>query len=386
MKQDQMQALETMKHTFIHSVQHEMRTPVSIIMGYADLLQSGSLGVLAEEQQQAVEAIVTQTAVLRTVVERITTLLDLEACGPAREPMTINDVVRSVVETHRQEAAQVGVSLTYDLAADLPLISGDPGYLRQAVECLVENGVKFTPSGGQVEVKAEAKGMRVNLSIVDTGIGIAQEKLDHIFDPFFQIDGSITRQYDGLGLGLAVAKTVIETHGGAIAVDSRPGQGSRFTITLPALTAPLAQAVAETKRRHRILIVDDEAFVAMTLQEGLEKLPNCEIEMATSGQEALQIIEQQPCDILITDYRMPDIDGLTLAGQIQQAHPETATIMITAYGETVLNQHSTEVAVTQVLDKPVKLADVRRVTSRVLADLPGSQPPTTGTVNYSFAG
>jgi CheY-like chemotaxis protein len=362
--------LEEMKDTLIRSVQHELRTPVSIIMGYADLLGSGALGTLAEEQQQAIDTIVGQADILRNLVERVTMLLDLTAHETAQQPLTVNDTVNTVIVGYHNEAQRAGLTLTSDLAVDLPLISGNPGYLKQAIDCLVENGLKFTPRGGRVEIKAEVKGMWVYLRVRDSGIGIAPEKIDHIFDKFYQIDGSITRQYDGLGLGLAVTKAVAEAHGGSIEVESQPGQGSCFTMKIPALTAPIQPMAIQPKPRRRILIVDDEAFVAMTLQEGLEKLPDCDIATATSGQEALQFFQEQPYDLLITDYRMPDIDGLTLAGQIQQLHPQTATIVITAYGDSVLRHHAQEIAVEHVLDKPFQLAEVRQVTSQVLAGMP----------------
>ncbi len=362
--------LDEMKDTLIRSVQHELRTPVSIIMGYADLLSSGALGALDEPQQQAIDTIVGQADILRNLVERVTLLLDLTAHEAARQPMTVNDVVNTVIEGNQNEAHQAGLTLTSDLAVDLPLISGNPGYLKQAIECLVENGLKFTPRGGRVEIKAEIQGMWVYLRVQDTGIGIDPEKMAHIFDKFYQIDGSITRQYDGLGLGLAVAKAVAEAHGGSIEVESEPGRGSCFTLKIPALTAPIEPVAVQPKPRRRILIVDDEAFVAMTLQEGLEKLPDCDIATATSGQEALQFFQEQPYDLLITDYRMPDIDGLTLAGQIQQLHPQTATIVITAYGDSVLRHHAQEIAVEHVLDKPVQLSEVRQVTSQVLDNIP----------------
>jgi CheY-like chemotaxis protein len=234
---------------------------------------------------------------------------------------------------------------------------------------LVENGLKFTPAGGQVRVEADVRDNWVYLTVADSGIGIAPDKLEHIFEAFYQIDGSITRQYEGLGLGLAVARAVIRAHGGEVEVESQVGQGTQFTIQLPAMTNPILTAppVAADKRLKRILVVDDEEFVTFTLQEGLEKLPNCEVATANSGQQALQIFEQHPFDLLITDYRMPDIDGISLVRQIWQKQPHLAIIMITAYGDSILRNQRAEVPVQYILDKPVKLADIRNLTIEMLA-------------------
>ena len=375
----QLQELETLKNTFIRSVQHELRTPVSIILGYADLLKNGALGDLEESQQQAILTIAGQADILRALVERITTLLDLEAYEAVNQPMTINDIVTSVVETQRHQAVQLGIMLESHFSSDLPLICGNPGYLRQTIECLIENALKFTSTGGFVKIEAMPEDDWVSIRVTDTGIGIAADKVGSIFDTFYQIDGSITRQYDGLGLGLAVAKAVVEAHGGSIRVESQPGQGSCFTLKLPAL--PLENVVDERTlaqiKRRRILIVDDEELVALTLRDGLEKLPDCEIVTATSGQQALKISQEQAFDVLITDYGMPDIDGMSLAQRIQRQHPQTGTIMITAYGESIMRRYGTQLPVQRILDKPVRLAEIRQAALDLLA-LSGSSSGQTG--------
>ncbi len=378
--------MEELKNMFVRNVQHELRTPVSIIMGYAELLRDGTLGGLAPEQREAVFAIANQAQVLRKLVERITTLLVVEATKPPQLPLPLPDIVAGVIEANQPRATRTGLTLTADIPSDLPLVSGNPDHLQQAIECLVENAVKFTPEGGRVELKARAQADRIYLSITDTGIGIAPNKLRHIFDTFFQADGSTTRRYDGLGLGLTVAKAIIEAHGGQIEAESRPGEGSRFTITLPALTslALAAQSFQQDFTLQRILIVDDEEYVALTLRDGLEKLPNCEIIAATSGNEALSYFAQQPFDLLITDYKMPDIDGITLTTKIQQLYPRTASIIITAYGDRI--PHGAPIDV-PVLDKPVTLAQIRTATLETLAKLrhAPTNEPWSQTNRYSQA-
>ena len=118
--------------------------------------------------------------------------------------------------------------------------------------------------------------------------------------------------------------------------------------------------------RRRILIVDDEEYVVMTLQEGLKKLPNCEVSVATSGRQALELLEQQPFNLLITDYKMPDIDGMALIEHVRQSHPQTAIIVITAYSDE-LRDHAARAFIERILDKPVSLSEIRSVASEVLA-------------------
>jgi CheY-like chemotaxis protein len=181
---------------------------------------------------------------------------------------------------------------------------------------------------------------------------------------FYQTDNSITRRCRGLGLGLTLAQAVVEEHGGQFEVASQPEQGSRFTVRFPLRITPayVESPVNDVVSARRILIVDDEQVLALTLQEGLEKLPNCEIAIATSGEQALRLFEQQPFDLLITDYKMPGTDGMTLAMRVRQTYPQTVIIMITAYGDHELRERAASASIRRILDKPVSLEEIRQVT------------------------
>jgi len=353
---------------FIRNVEHELRTPLTIMQGYAELLRDGELGELAPDQQQAMFVIVDRTYEMRTLVDRISTLLALEARMGAPVPLDLSTVVVEVVKDRQAAAAQAGLTLTAHLEPDLPLISGDPFQLRQAFDCLVENAIKFTPRGGQVEVKLYAEPGWTCLMVSDTGIGIPEDKLAHLFSGFYQIDGSTTRRYGGIGLGLTIAKTVIAAHGGLVGAASQSGQGSQFTIKLPAQpeAARASQPAPGVAALRRILVVDDEENVALTLQDSLEKLPNCEVAVATSGEEALRLFERQPFDLLITDYKMPGVDGMMLATRVRQLYPQTAVVMVTAYSSDELREQAAHASIQRILGKPVKLAEVRCAAMEVL--------------------
>lgn len=218
---------------FLQNVDHELRTPVAIIQGYADLLSEGSLGALDPEQKKAIFAITHRAHELRGLIERVTTLLAVKAHVTSSSPFNLAENVTVVTEKYQVKAVQAGITLTVKLMVEQPLITGHPPHLQQAVDCLIDNALKFTPSGGWVEIRVDAEPNWVYLTITDTGIGIAEEKLGHIFELFYQIDGSTKRRYNGLGLGLAVVKAVVEAYSGQIEIRSHPNQGSQFTLKFP---------------------------------------------------------------------------------------------------------------------------------------------------------
>ena len=360
--------LDDLHSTFVQNVSHELRTPLGIILGYAELLHDGDLGALAPEQQEAVGIILNRAYELRALVDRTGILMAVEAHTGTSVPLALPEIVTEVVTDKRADATGAGITLEAHLEPGLPLVSGDPYHLQQAVECLVENALKFTPGGGRVEVQVYAEPGGVCLAVTDSGIGMTEEELECIVGDFCQIDGSTTRQYGGIGLGLTVVKAVIAEHTGSIEVESQPGQGSRIAVNLPALPpdAQADQPIEGGVALRRILIVDDEENVALTLQDGLERLPNCEINIATNGEQALQLFEQQPFDLLITDYKMPGTDGITLAARVRQLYPRTIIIMITAYGDETLREQAARVSIQRVLDKPVGLAKIRCVALEAL--------------------
>ena len=360
--------LDEIHSTFIRNVSHELRTPLAVLMGYADLLNTGELGALAPEQQEAMFIIINRAQELRTMVARISTILAIQTDEYLKHPLALSALVAQMLEAQRVKAAEAGITLDLNLFPDLPQIIGNPQQLQQAIECLIENGIKFTPHGGRIELHISGSPGWVNLTVTDTGIGIETEELEQLFTPFQQSDNTPMRYFGGLGLGLTLVYNVVEAHGGKIEVESAPGQGSRFTLRFPALS-PIEDQSRDTQENatlQRILIVDDEEFVAFTLQEGLEKLPNCEVVVAMTGQEALELFEQQPFDLLITDYKMPDMNGVTLAQRIRNLYPRTGIIMITAYSHDLIHEPSAASSIQHFLNKPIRLSEIRSVALETL--------------------
>ena len=370
-----MNGLEELQATFIRNVEHELRTPLSIVQGYAELLRDGELGQLAPEQQQALLVIVDRAYEMRKLVERIGILLEAQSRQSTYLPLSLSSLVAEVVKERQADAAQAGLTVQVHVEPNLPSLPGDPYQLAQAFDCLLENAIKFTSSGGQVNVQAYSESGWICYTVSDTGIGIPEDKVTQLLNGFYQADGSTTRQFGGIGLGLTVAKAVVDTYKGRIEIESQSGQGSRFTIRLPYFS-PEAQSglpYGDTAAVRRILVVDDEENVALTLQSGLEKLPNCEVAIATSGEEALQLFAQRPFDLMVTDYKMPGTDGMTLAARIRQAYPPTSVVMITAYTNEDLLEQAARASIHSILDKPVKLAEVRLAALEALGQAAASR-------------
>jgi len=363
--------LDKVHNTFIRNVSHEFRTPLTVLMGYADLLYTGELGTLSLEQQRAMSIIVNRTQELKKMVTRISTLLAVQTHKYVRQPLMLPNLITQVAEAERVCAEAAGITLELHLSMEVPHIIGDDEQLQLAMECLIENAIKFTPRGGNIAIHLWADQRWINLSVSDTGIGIACEDMARLFVPFEQLDDSPSRAYKGLGLGLTVARSIAVAHGGTIIAESQPGQGSCFTIKLPLHLHPVVEKPPHTDARRaairRILIVDDEESVALTLREGLRKLPRCEIVVTLSGQQALRLFEEQPFDLLITDYKMPDISGVVLASRIRQRYPSTGIIMITAYGHDLIQDPVAACAIHRVLHKPIRLTEIRDVALETLA-------------------
>lgn len=229
--------LNAMHNTFVQTVEHEFRTPLAIVIGYAEMLRSGSLGELAEEQQHAADRIAEQAGRLRRLVERVGMLLSATEGRFVREPVDLNMVATGAVDARWQQARAAGIRLTFYRDPAPLFTEGDSQHLLAACDSLVENAIKFTGQGGEVSIWTYVEHDRVCLAVRDTGIGIPDDQLPNLFAGFYQADMSMTRRYDGMGLGLTLANSVVTAHGGYLSVDSVLGQGSCFTLALPALAA-----------------------------------------------------------------------------------------------------------------------------------------------------
>jgi signal transduction histidine kinase len=229
----QLRELDRLKSEFIQNVSHELRTPLAVIQGHAVLLNTGELGELQPAQQESVGAIYRRVQALCDMVEDITLILGADSDPPEPGPVLLNALVWAALQDFRSVAEQAQLKLRAEIPSDVPLINGSPAHLRRVIDNLLSNAGKFTPPGGTITVRLRQQGDRLVLQVADTGIGIPPDQQTRIFDRFYQIDGSASRRYGGMGMGLALVKEFVEAHGGTVGVESVEGKGSTFTVTLP---------------------------------------------------------------------------------------------------------------------------------------------------------
>jgi signal transduction histidine kinase len=214
---------------------HELRTPLTTILGLAELLEDGAAGPLNATQQAFAGDIKQAGRRLTDLIEDLLEMAQLQAgaLNLLREACDLRGLAREVAETFRPVAEREGLVLSYTAPAHSVLVCGDERRLRKAAGHLVANALKFTPSGGRVAVSVALEPAVARLEVTDTGIGIEPAALTQLFTPFYQVDATMTRAHGEAGLGLALAKGLIEAHGGQIYALSEPGRGSRFGFTLP---------------------------------------------------------------------------------------------------------------------------------------------------------
>ena len=235
---EQQRELDRLQREFIQNVSHELRTPLGIVRGYAELLETGDLGELRLEQREPINIIARRSRMLGKLVDDIMAALELKVREVQKESVDLAHLARQAVTDLQVAASRAGLTLSARIVEDLPPVPGDPIALRRVLDNLVGNALKFTPSGGKVTVRLQQNEDKVELQVSDTGVGIPPDHLGRIFDRFYQVDGSATRRFGGVGLGLALVKEIVEAHGGQVTVASLVGQGTTFTVLLPVTTAP----------------------------------------------------------------------------------------------------------------------------------------------------
>lgn len=232
---DKLTELNRMKNDFISNVSHELRTPLAHMVGYIDLLSAEALGSVTEDQRSALNVLEKSYKRLAGLIENLLFLSFDTAETLHLEPSSVNlsELCQLVVAQHQARAEREQVALTQEVPAELPAVFADVNRLEWAVSQLVDNALKFNAPQGRVHLAAHMDGKRVEISVADTGVGIAAERMHELFEPFHQLDSSSTRRYARTGIGLTLAKRIIEGHGAKLDVESVPGKGSRFSFTLP---------------------------------------------------------------------------------------------------------------------------------------------------------
>lgn len=322
------EAANRAKDLFLATVSHELRTPLNAILGWARLLRGG--GLTEDKTVRALETIERNARVQTQIVDD---LLDLSRIitGKLRldlVPLDPGDVVEQVVESVRPSAASKRITLTTSVARGTS-IAGDASRLQQIVSNLISNAIKFTPSGGTVDVSLASRDHEVVLRVTDSGIGIAPEVATHVFDRFRQGDSTMTRTHGGLGLGLAIVRQLVELHGGRARVESAGlGHGAMFEVSFPTHTAVTragrggALEPSDTGQRTDVhgmvvLVVDDDPDGLEIVRDLLER-EGAQVRAATSAKDALAILEREVPGVIVSDISMPEMDGYELIRAVHQ--------------------------------------------------------------------
>lgn len=234
--------LDRLKSAFLATVSHELRTPLTSIIGYSEMLSEGLAGPLGDEQGEYVRTIMEKGETLLKLISSILDISQIEA-GKVRlnfESMDALELIGTSLSSVKPQMHKKGVELEAKLPQTMPVVMGDRDRLRQVLVNLLTNAVKFTPQGGKVVVtltdiqhQPDLNALGYRIIVEDSGVGIPAEQFDKIFNSFYQVDSSSTREYGGAGLGLAIVKSFVEGHGGVVRVASQVGHGSRFTLVLP---------------------------------------------------------------------------------------------------------------------------------------------------------
>jgi PAS domain S-box-containing protein len=389
------------KDEFLATVSHELRTPLTAVLGWARILRAGGI-----DDATSLRALETIERNAKSQAQLVEDLLDVSRIitGKLRldmKPVELKSVIDLAIEAIRPAAEAKGIHLQVVLDPMAGPISGDPDRLQQVVWNLLSNAVKFTPRDGRAQIRLERVDSHVEITVSDTGLGIRQEFLPFVFERFRQADGTSTRAYGGLGLGLAIVRHLVELHGGQVrAASAGENQGASFTVELPLMAAPTeddahegrgAQSAAEVAEQQeqtyvkpdipqvldglQVLVVDDDPDARELISTILEQR-GARVTTVPSATEALDSMARLRPDVIISDIEMPYEDGYTLIKKIRQLDPRyggrTPAAALTAYARTEDRMRALLAGFQIHLPKPVEPAELVAVVAN-LAERAGRQ-------------
>ncbi|MEH2052479.1 hybrid sensor histidine kinase/response regulator [Nostoc sp.] len=372
---EQAQQANRIKDEFLAVLSHELRSPLNPILGWARILQKSHQD--AAKTQYALETIERNAKLQAQLIED---LLDVSRILQGKlslntVPVGLNFTIKAGLETVRLAAEAKSIQIQTIFEPNVGQVLGDSGRLQQVVWNLLSNAIKFTSPGGRVEVRLETiedevdthAGEYTQITVSDTGRGISGDFLPYVFDYFRQADGTTTRKFGGLGLGLAIVRHLVELHGGTVQADSPgEGQGAVFKVKLPLIAASKLNQVNTADRDRsdlnlnglQTLLVDDDRdsreFIAFVLQQY-----GAQVTEVDSAHDALNNLMQAKFDLLISDIGMPDMDGYSLIRQIRKQSPdqggEIPAIALTAYAGEINEQQALAAGFQQHISKPIEL-------------------------------
>ena len=414
----ELEAANRIKSEFFSTMSHELRTPLNAIIGFSEVLMDGLMGDLTDEQRGYIGDILESGQHQLALINDIMDLSKVEAGKMTLhlESVDLASLFSNSLSMVREKAAAQHIHLSFDIADGLGDIQADVRKAKQIVYNLLSNAVKFTPEGGDVTLRVRRvsraqvgqltgrwAGMSlpwsndkitdfIEISVTDSGIGIANEDFERLFTPFSQIDSSLARKYEGTGLGLVIVKNLVELHSGTVAVESAEGQGTCFTVWLPLWTTEEA-AIAMTKKpadpvipsplmalRHSgeqfALVVEDDDRAAELIRIQLELL-GIRTVRAVSAEAAFNLAMQQPLALITLDILLPNMIGWEFLTRIKQI-PALAHIPVVIISILADRSMGLSLGASAVLQKPISRADLHGTLTNLglHASLQPTQPLT----------
>ncbi len=384
------------KSHFLANMSHEIRTPMNAIMGFSHLALQTQL---TPRQQRYVEKIYGSAQALLGVINDILDFSKIEAgkLEVERVAFSLDEVLENLASVTVLRADEKGLEILFNRDLRIPgMLTGDPLRLGQVLINLTGNAIKFTERGEVVvsaELERETPGhVWVRFAVRDTGIGIDEAELPRLFTPFTQLDGSTTRRYGGSGLGLSICLHLIELMQGELQVETRPGEGSTFSFTLPLGRSESAHRESWLPkpglRGVRVLVVDDNPTARELLSDRLSTFTFA-VTTAANGSEALRLLrradreERNPYRLVLMDWRMPGLNGIEAGRRIKENRDGLSSvpgvILITAYGREEVMRQAEESGLDGILIKPVSPSVLYDTVIRVLSneDMDAVRPPRT---------
>ncbi len=386
------------KDEFLANMSHELRTPLNAILGISESLLEQFRGPLNERQQESLRTIEISGLHLLALINDILDLAKVESerMELQMDPVAITELCQASLLFVKEQAIKKHLQLALQLDNQQATMYADAKRLKQMLVNLLSNAVKFTEAGGQVslEVQTDAEAGVVRFVVEDTGIGMHPEGMTQLFQPFIQLDSRLNRQHEGTGLGLALVRRLAELHGGSVTVESKLGQGSRFTIALPyASPEMMAQNLAdhaltvggientESAREApiipppheqppagvRVLMVEDNAINITTVGDYLHDR-GYHVVIARTGREALDIIAEARPDVILMDIQMPEMDGLEATRHLRAMpdYQDTPIIALTALAMPGDREQCLAAGANEYLTKPVRLKGLVETMHRLL--------------------
>jgi PAS domain S-box-containing protein len=379
-----------LKDEFLATMSHELRTPLNAILGMTEALQEEVFGIVNERQIAALQTVERSSYHLLELINDILDLAKIEA-GQVElnyEATAIAQLCQSSMLFIKEQSLKKQIQLEMQIAPNLPDISLDERRIRQVLINLLNNAVKFTPEGGQIRLEVDRQEDQASpnnsawlrFSIIDTGIGIAPENIQKLFQPFIQIDSALNRKYEGTGLGLALVKQIVDLHGGKVSLTSELSVGSCFVVDIPYKNIVLTPSESQTQinlnveidkpeqtRSPLILIAEDNQTNIDTISDYLVA-KGYRLLIARDGAEAIALTKAHHPDIILMDIQMPVMDGLEAIKQIRldPSLVDIPIIALTALAMTGDRDRCLAAGANEYLSKPVKLKELAATIQKML--------------------